>query len=416
MQWNFNALPAVIALTVLVTVFAAIRRQPTKERVNLWLTGWAFILLDAVVEFAHSSGVRIAQVEHAIGLCAMLMASVAFVVSVAPQATTWRRQLVISLVLGLPALAYSNAFLWGVNANQFYYAVVVLGLLAVLRMLWSWYQEITPYVMCIGLSLLALAALVWWSIAAGHPDYGILLILASLNFFAGGLYWYRFRRPSAGVLSTVFGFVAWGFTFPALILLATFAPSVRIESETWNIPKYLVAVGMIVTLLEDQIQASEHLAYHDELTGLPNRRLLQDRLLQALTRGDRTGCHVAVLLLDLDDFKEINDTFGHRIGDAVLQAVVARLSSRMRASDTLARSGGDEFTIVSEIATAEGAQSLASAMESALVLPLSVEGELIRTGVSVGYALYPEDGADPTELCAAADKAMYAAKRGLRSQ
>ena len=416
MQWNFNALPAVIALTVLVTVFAAIRRQPTKERVNLWLTGWAFILLDAVVEFAHSSGVRIAQVEHAIGLCAMLMASVAFVVSVAPQATTWRRQLVISLVLGLPALAYSNAFLWGVNANQFYYAVVVLGLLAVLRMLWSWYQEITPYVMCIGLSLLALAALVWWSIAAGHPDYGILLILASLNFFAGGLYWYRFRRPSAGVLSTVFGFVAWGFTFPALILLATFAPSVRIESETWNIPKYLVAVGMIVTLLEDQIQASEHLAYHDELTGLPNRRLLQDRLLQALTRGDRTGCHVAVLLLDLDDFKEINDTFGHRIGDAVLQAVVARLSSRMRASDTLARSGGDEFTIVSEIATAEGAQSLASAMESALVLPLSVEGELIRTGVSVGYALYPEDGADPTELCAAADKAMYAAQRGLRSQ
>jgi diguanylate cyclase (GGDEF)-like protein len=88
----------------------------------------------------------------------------------------------------------------------------------------------------------------------------------------------------------------------------------------------------------------------------------------------------------------------------------------MRASDTLARTGGDEFTIVSEIATAEGAQSLASAMESALVLPLSVEGELVRTGVSAGYALYPDDGADPTELCAAADKAMYVSKRGLRSQ
>jgi diguanylate cyclase (GGDEF)-like protein len=205
-------------------------------------------------------------------------------------------------------------------------------------------------------------------------------------------------------------------TFPALILLAKFAPSVRVESETWNIPKYLVAVGMIVTLLEDQIAATEHLAYHDELTGLPNRRLLQDRLTQALARADRTGCRVAVLLLDLDDFKEINDTFGHRIGDAVLQQVVARLSSRMRASDTLARTGGDEFTIVSEIATAEGAQSLASAMESALVLPLSVEGELVRTGVSAGYALYPDDGADPTELCAAADKAMYVSKRGLRSQ
>jgi len=416
MHLNFNALPALIALAILVTVFAAIRRQQTRERVNLWLTGWAFILLRSVVEFAHSSNDWAAQIEHAIGLCAMVMASIAFVVSVAPQATTWRRQLVVSLVFGVPALAYTNAMLWGVTANRFYYAVVVLGLIAALLMLGAWYEEITLYVICIGLSLVGLAVLVWWSVSSGHPDYGVLLILASLNFFAGGLYWYRFHRPSAGVLATVFGFVAWGLTFPALILLAKFAPSVRVESETWNIPKYLVAVGMIVTLLEDQIAATEHLAYHDELTGLPNRRLLQDRLTQALARADRTGCRVAVLLLDLDDFKEINDTFGHRIGDAVLQQVVARLSSRMRASDTLARTGGDEFTIVSEIATAEGAQSLASAMESALVLPLSVEGELVRTGVSAGYALYPDDGADPTELCAAADKAMYVSKRGLRSR
>jgi len=416
MYLNFNALPALIALAILVTVFAAIRRQQTKERVSLWLTGWAFILLRSVVEFAHSSIDWMAKSERAIGLCAMVMASIAFVVSVAPQAKTWRRQLVLSLVFGVPALAYTNAILWEVNANGFYYAVVALGLIAALLMLVAWYQEITAYVICIGLSLIGLAVLIWWSVSSGHPDYGVLLILASLNFFAGGLYWYRFHRPSAGVLSTVFGFVAWGLTFPALILLAKFAPSVHVESETWNIPKYLVAVGMIVTLLEDQIHASEHLAYHDELTGLPNRRLLQDRLTQALARADRTGCKVAVLLLDLDDFKEINDTFGHRIGDAALQQVVARLSTRMRASDTLARTGGDEFTIVSEIATAEGAHALALAMESALVLPLSVEGELVRTGVSAGYALYPDDGADPTELCAAADRAMYVSKRGLRAQ
>jgi len=416
MRLNFNALPALIALAVLVTVFAAIRRQQTRQRVSLWLTGWAFILLRSVVEFAHARIDWLARTERAIELSALEMASLAFVVSVAPRATTWRRQLVIAVVLGVPALAYTNAALWGVGANRFYYTVVVLGLIAALLMIWSWYKRITQYVVCIGLALVALAALICWSISAGHPDYGVQLFLAGMNLFAGGLYWYRFRRPSAGVLSTVFGFAAWGLTFPALILLAALAPSVHIDSETWNIPKYLVAVGMIVTLLEDQISATEHLAYHDELTGLPNRRLLQDRLLQALARADRTGCKVAVLLLDLDDFKEINDTFGHRIGDAVLQQVVARLSSRMRASDTLARTGGDEFTIVSEIATAEGAQALASAMESALVQPLSVEGQLVRAGVSAGYALYPDDGADPTELCAAADKAMYASKRGLRSQ
>jgi len=125
-----------------------------------------------------------------------------------------------------------------------------------------------------------------------------------------------------------------------------------------------------------------------------------------------------VLLLDLDDFKEVNDTFGHRIGDAALQQVVARLSSRMRASDTLARTGGDEFTVVSEVTTSQGAQTLVSALESALVIPLKVEGKLVRTGVSIGCALYPEDGTDPVDLCVAADKAMYASKRerGLRSQ
>jgi diguanylate cyclase (GGDEF)-like protein len=194
-------------------------------------------------------------------------------------------------------------------------------------------------------------------------------------------------------------------------------PAIHIESEVWNIPKYLVAVGMIVTLLEDQILQSEHLAYHDALTGLPNRRLLQDRLVQALARAERAGHKVAILLLDLDDFKEVNDTFGHRIGDAALQQVVTRLSTRMRASDTLARTGGDEFTVVSEVTAAPGADTLVSALESALVLPLRVEGKLVRTGVSIGYALYPDDATDTVELCAAADKAIYAAKRSrsLRS-
>jgi diguanylate cyclase (GGDEF)-like protein len=414
MQLNFNALPALIALTILVGVFASISRQQTKERVNLWLTGWAFILLRSVVEFAQFRVEGLARMERAVGLCAMEMAGIAFVISVAPQATTRLRQWAIALVLGVPALVYTKVMLWGVNDARVYYAIVMLGLFSALLMLRVWYRSVTRYVVWLGLALVATAALILWSIASGNPDYGVYLILAALNLFAAGLYWYRFRQSSTLALPTVFGFVAWGLTFPAGILLARFAPSVHIDSEAWNIPKYLVAVGMIVTLLEDQIRAGEHLAYHDELTGLPNRRLLQDRLLQALARADRNGRKVAVFLLDLDDFKEVNDTFGHRIGDAALQQVVNRFSTRMRASDTLARTGGDEFTVVSEVAEVEGAQTLALALESALVLPLRVKGRLVRTGVSVGFALYPDDGAEPTQLYAVADKAMYAAKRGVR--
>jgi diguanylate cyclase (GGDEF)-like protein len=171
---------------------------------------------------------------------------------------------------------------------------------------------------------------------------------------------------------------------------------------------------MILTLLEDQIERSTYLAYHDELTDLPNRRLLEDRLDQALAQANRAESKVGVFVLDLDRFKEVNDTFGHRVGDIALREVVARLGSRLRASDTLARSGGDEFTVVSQVDNAEGAQVLLSALESALCDPILVEGRQVRTGLSIGLALYPDDGSNPDQLHAAADRAMYAAKRASR--
>jgi len=337
------------------------------------------------------------------------------VVSVAPKATSWRRQLVLASILGIPSVLYTNAMLWGVSSKAFYYTLILLGTTAIIALLWFWYRQLSSYVACMAVACLALGALLMWGVAYGKEEYGMHAILTALNFVAAGLYWYRMQRVSAGVLTTVLGFVTWGLTFPAGLLFTTFAPSLRIETEVWNIPKYLVAVGMIVTLLEDQILESDHLAYHDALTGLPNRRLLQDRLVQAIARADRAGHKVAVLLLDLDDFKEVNDNFGHRVGDAALQQVVARLATRMRSSDTLARTGGDEFTVVSEVGAVEGAQILASALEAELVQPLKVEQALVQTGVSVGYALYPDDASSPDDLCAAADRAMYAAKRGMRS-
>ena len=171
---------------------------------------------------------------------------------------------------------------------------------------------------------------------------------------------------------------------------------------------------MILIMLEDQIAKTEYLAYHDDLTGLPNRRLLEDRLEQALTRADRSGSKVAVLLLDLDRFKEVNDTYGHRIGDLALKQVVMRLSGRMRMSDTLARSGGDEFTVVSDVSDAHGAQVLVADLELAFTVPFKLEGQLVNTGLSVGVALYPDDGRTSDQLLAAADHAMYAAKRASR--
>lgn len=415
MHLNYNALPALIALAILVAVFAAISRHPSRERVQLWLTGWVLVLLRAAVHFASVPGARWHKLDLAIGLCSLELASIVFVVSVSPRANTLARQLLLGSALGVPALAYTIAMICDVASSAFYCGVIALGMIWQLGLLWRWYAKLTWYVANIAMALLALAAIIFWAIASGRQDYGVHIILAGLNFFAAGIFWYRLRRISAGVMATVFGFVAWGASFPAAILLPSSSAMMRMDSEMWNIPKYLVAIGMIVTLLEDQILESEHLAYHDALTGLPNRRLLQDRLLQAIGHASRSGRKVAVLLLDLDDFKEVNDNFGHRIGDSALQQVVLRLSSRMRAADTLARTGGDEFTVISEVSGPQGAQTLVSALETAMIAPLKVEGRTVHIGVSIGFAIYPDDAVDPNDLCAAADRAMYISKRGSRA-
>jgi len=172
----------------------------------------------------------------------------------------------------------------------------------------------------------------------------------------------------------------------------------------------------LVRKLQEALEEKEYLASHDPLTGIPNRRLLEDRLQQALAHADREQHKVAVLALDLDNFKEVNDSLGHRVGDLVLKEVVNRLQTRLRASDTLARTGGDEFTMVAEVTDAMGAQVLASALQMVFLLPFKIDGALVKTGVSIGAAVYPDDGGNPDILRAVADRTMYVAKRAKRSQ
>jgi diguanylate cyclase (GGDEF)-like protein len=200
--------------------------------------------------------------------------------------------------------------------------------------------------------------------------------------------------------------------------MQAFYPSIPIESEVWNLPKYLVAIGMILLLLEDQIEHNKHLALHDHLTGLPNRRLYQDRLSNALERAKRSEAQAALLVIDLDRFKQVNDTLGHHVGDLVLQKVGAMFSSRVRRSDTVARTGGDEFSIILEEPTSRGdAIHVGKSLMQLLSEPLELGAHTVRVGASVGIAIYPEDAHEMEALCIAADLRMYDAKHeshGLR--
>jgi diguanylate cyclase len=163
--------------------------------------------------------------------------------------------------------------------------------------------------------------------------------------------------------------------------------------------------------LEAANRQLRHLATHDALTGLPNRVLLDDRLAQAMALADRDKRSFALMVCDLDRFKLINDSLGHRAGDELLQEVARRLSAVARTADTVARFGGDEFVLVgSSLADAEDAMQLATRAIEALRAPVRIAGIDVHVSPSIGIALYPEDGASIEALLAHADAALYAAK------
>ena len=155
----------------------------------------------------------------------------------------------------------------------------------------------------------------------------------------------------------------------------------------------------------------EHLALHDPLTGLPNRTLIQDRIDLEIRASQRAAGHFAVIMLDLDDFKEVNDTLGHNVGDQLLVAVAERLQRSLRAADTIGRLGGDEFAILLPDADAPQATLVARNLMRVLSPPVDLEGVRLSVRASMGIAVYPDDGDDRVTLLRRADAAMYVAKQ-----
>jgi len=154
------------------------------------------------------------------------------------------------------------------------------------------------------------------------------------------------------------------------------------------------------------------LANHDTLTGLPNRMLLMDRLEQLLARMLRQGKSLAVMFLDLDDFKQVNDTYGHEVGDQLLKFVAERLRAAVRADDTVARLCGDEFIILMEsVENREVLETVRQKIQQKLFDGFLLEGQLIRVRISTGIAIFPEDGDSPEALIKQADMRMYAEKQ-----
>jgi len=174
----------------------------------------------------------------------------------------------------------------------------------------------------------------------------------------------------------------------------------------------MLEVRLLYKQLEQYNRTLESMALHDALTGLPNRRLLMDRLSLAIAHARRNRSAMAVLYLDLDGFKQINDSLGHDAGDTLLNMVAARLVAAVRQEDTVARLGGDEFVIVLwELLHADGVAKLVSKVIQAVSQPYSIQDRCVSMTVSVGVGIYPLHGEDVETLMKSADLALYEAKR-----
>lgn len=168
--------------------------------------------------------------------------------------------------------------------------------------------------------------------------------------------------------------------------------------------------------LQNENQTLAHQASHDSLTGLPNRAFFEGRLNHSVRNAARQQDHLALLFLDSDHFKQINDTLGHAVGDEVLISVADRVRAQLREHDLVARLGGDEFAVLlTSLQSREDAELIAEKIVASMKLPVQLDsGRSIATSLSVGIAYYPDDGADPASLLNAADAAMYQAKRKRR--
>jgi two-component system cell cycle response regulator len=228
--------------------------------------------------------------------------------------------------------------------------------------------------------------------------------------------------PDAFGLPTVEEVHATSPTIPVVVLSGVSDQSLALQAVRQGAQDYLVKgqghpelIARAIRYAIERKRSEVHLTYlaqYDHLTGLVNRTLFRDRLVQAMARGKRMQQPIGLMLLDLDRFKAVNDTFGHDMGDELLKAVSERLKTCVREVDTVARMGGDEFTIILEgVSSEQNILVVAKRITESIATPFELNGHHISVGVSIGITIYPHDDSPVDELLKHSDTAMYRAKQ-----
>ncbi len=411
---NYSLIPDFLAMGGLVWVFASLLRRTRQTRLRYWVVGWVMILVHIVAQLVSSGlgGGWIAEAASAVSLSMLLLTSVTFIWAGNNMQHAWWRDLLLTLLVTVADAAFFVCAAYGLDSTRIYLLLTLLGMLSAIWLFRGGRREgerVLPRwrLFCIFVAYAAQALLVLHA-----PIEMALIWMLFWHYLAVAYFFYRGApRATVGVIFTTLSFAAWAAVFPVAETLAILLPQVHLDNEVWNLPKFLVATGMIFTLLEEQMGQAEHAALHDPLTGLPNRRMFVRRFDEALLRARENACQIAVFVLDLNGFKRVNDMFGHAAGDTLLKAVANRLQKTIRTTDTLARMGGDEFAvIVPDLSSTATTDIIASNLARACSEAVDLDDHRVDVEASVGVASYPHDGTNALHLYAVADHAMYANK------
>jgi diguanylate cyclase (GGDEF)-like protein len=403
---NFAFLPDLSALAILIGILLLLRRRHSEQRTNLWLVG---LLITFVESMAHTFYAPVgvpASFLHVTVVDCYLLAGLVFSWAGAAFPVSNRPRVLYLLLNTLPLLALTTLYGLNLRVTRVYVPVVVVGM--VVGVASSIYLRRSR--------LLVVVHLVGWFgvaylVTHGQFRQAVYWALCCVYCIAAINFQNSLPRNSTGRLAILTGFYIWALCFFVHPWIVNYTAYADIASHVWNMQKSLISIGMILLLLEEQVASNQWLALHDELTGLPNRRLFEERLAHAIDRSRRTDSPLALLLLDLNGFKKINDSYGHQAGDQVLREIAHNLRDTLHTADTLARIGGDEFVLLtSSLADHHAIGHRVDAIQCALARPILLAGRPTVVTASLGTAIYPHDASDATALLHIADQRMYALK------
>jgi len=406
-------------MAMLLSILYFLRRRHPREAVDLWLIGLLFIFLEAIVHAAYPAPGPWRLVAHVVALNFFLVAGAIFLWASGRDIFPRKATLVYLLINSLPVSALLTVYGLAIRDPRIYHAVATcglfLGVASAFAIARSWKLGRGWWILFVQLCTWVP---IWLFASAGSFRDAAYFLLFVLYFATAVVFQISLPRQSLGRVAIVTGFVVWSFVFLSHSWAANHAGYDVIADEIWNLQKFLVTIGMLLVLLEQQVSTNEWYAFHDHLTGLPNQRLFEDRLSDAIQQSQVNNTRTALLMVDLDGFKLITDTHGHDVGDELLRHIAHNLRSAIRLPDTLARLGGDEFMIIATDLPSDQPADLiarvsATRISHALHKSVNINGSPLTVTGSIGVAVYPDDTTDEVLLRRLADQRMYEQKRQI---